>query len=345
MLKIKALKQALLACLILSALLAGCRGAPAAPPTPQAPAAEAETATPAIPPTPTPQPGVTVLVAPAETDPAVLNAIQALLTDLSQTAGQNLELRGDLQPGDLQAEMKQIFFLTPPANLQDLLNTAPQSQFVVVSETDLEQAANLSIIRLHPEKQAFLAGFAAVTIANDWRAAALMPADEPLGKLKSTAFIKGGQYFCGLCNSYYSPIVRFPLVSQLPQGSPPDQWLAAADQLNQSFIYLYYVSPEAASLDLLYTLATRSVLLLGGQTPPDEVRSLYAATIRFDLTEPLSALWPAVSSGQGGQSLEANLILTDINPDVFSPGKQAFVQKALEDLQAGYIYPLDPLAE
>jgi hypothetical protein len=345
MLKIRRLRQALLAFFIVSALLAGCRGAPAEQPTPEAPTIAPATAIPTEAPTAAPLPGVILLVAGAETDAGLLNAAQTRLNELAQSAGLSLETRPDLQPGDLKPEWKVVVFLTPPANLQDLLNAAPQTQFVVASESDLGPAGNLSVVRLRPENQAFMAGYASVVIANDWRAAGLLPLDEPLGTLKSTAFVKGGQYFCGLCNSYYSPIVRFPIFSQLPKGSAPEQWLAAADELNQSYIFLYYISPEAASVDLMYTLATRGVFLVGGQTPPDEVRSLYAATIRYNLADALSSLWPAVNSGQGGQNVEAGLELADINPDILTPGKQMLIEQTLADLQAGLVYPLDPLAE
>lgn len=286
-----------------------------------------------------------MLVTAGETDTSLAAAVQAQLDELARSVGQSLEIRSDVQPADLQPEWKHIIFLAPPANLQNLLNAAPETQFVVASEVELNQAANLSVIRQYPEELAFIAGYAAVVIANDWRAAALLPSDEPLGSVKSTAFVKGGQYFCGLCNSYYSPVVRFPIYSQLPGSSAPGQWLTAADELNQSYIYLYYVSPEAASPDLMYTLAIRGVILLGSQTPPPEVKNLYAGTIRYNLTEALSAIWPSISSGQGGQIVKANLEIVDINQDIFSPGKQMFVQKTLEDLQAGLIYPLDPLAE
>ncbi len=112
-----------------------------------------------------------------------------------------------------------------------------------------------------------------------------------------------------------------------------------------SYVYAYYVAPEAASPDLMYTLATRSVILLGGQSPTPEIINLYAATIRYNLTDALNTIWPAVSSGQGGQAVKASVELADINAAIFSPGKQAMVQTVLDDLQAGLIYPLDPLVE
>ncbi|MCD4673978.1 MAG: hypothetical protein K8R77_15050 [Anaerolineaceae bacterium] len=345
MVKTKSLTQILLVCMIVLSLFTGCRSAPVEEPTPLPPTSVPPTAIPTEAPTPTPVPGVTVLVTAGQTDASLAAAVQAQLDELARSVRQSLEVRGEIQPGDILPEWKHIIFLAPPANLQDLLNAAPETQFVVVSEVELNQTANLSVIRLQPEKQAFMAGYMAVIIANDWRAAGLLPADEPLGLVKSTAFVKGGQYFCGLCNSYYSPVVRFPIYYSIPANSAPGQWLGGADELALNYIYVYYVAPEAASPDLMYTLATRSVILLGGQTPTPEIVNLYAATIRYNLTDALNSIWPAVSSGQGGQIVKANLEIVDINQDIFSPGKQILVQKTLDDLQAGLIYPLDPLAE
>jgi hypothetical protein len=344
--KIRPLSQALLGSFFVAALLlAGCNPVPDVSSTPSAPAAPPSTAVPAEMPTPTALPGVTVLVTGAQTDPGQLTAVQSRLSELAQAAGQALETRPDLQPADLQPEWKQVIFLNAPANLQDFLNAAPETRFVSVSQGDLTPTDNLSVIQTRPEYQAFMAGYASVVIANDWRAAGLLPADEPLGGLTAAAYVKGGQYFCGLCNSFYSPIARFPLYSQLPAGSAPDQWLAAADELNLKYVYLYYVSPEAANADMMYTLASRGVFLLGAQTPPDEVRSLYAATIRFNLADALSSLWPTLSSGQPGQSVLAAVEITDINAEILTPGKQMLIEQTLQDLQAGYIYPLDPLVE
>ncbi len=346
MTKLKTPAQILLVCILFLSLLTGCNNTPAEEPTPTPPPpAEIPTDVPTAEPSPTPLPGMTVLVTAGETDTAQTAAVQAQLEGLAQSSGQSLEVRAEINPADILPEWKQIILLAPPANLPDLLNAAPQAQFIVVSEMDLTPASNLNVIRTYPEEQAFIAGFAAVVIANDWRAAALLPSDEPLGALKATAFVKGGQYFCGLCNSYYSPVVRFPIYYQLPANSAPGQWLAGADELALSYVYVYYVAPEAASGDLLYTLATRSVILLGGQSPTPEIINLYAATIRFNLTEALNNIWPAVSSGQGGQEVKAGVELADINAAIFSSGKQAMVQTVLDDLQAGLIYPLDPLVE
>jgi len=345
MAKFKPPAQILLVCIFILSLLTGCKPSPAEEPTPIPPTDVPPTAVPTEAPTATPVPGVTVLVTAGATDANLVAATQAQLEGLAQSIGQSLEVRGDVGPGDILPEWKHVVFLSPPANLQDILNAAPQTQFIVVSEIELTPASNLSVIREFPEEQAFIAGYAAVVIANDWRAAALLPSDEPLGALKATGFLKGGQYHCGLCNSYYSPVVRFPIYYSIPANSAPGQWLGGADELALSYVYVYYVAPEAASPDLLYTLATRSVILLGGQTPPPEVVNLYAATIRFNLADALNSIWPAVSSGQGGQAVKASVELADINAAIFSPGKQAYVQKVIEDLGAGLIYPLDPLVE
>jgi hypothetical protein len=345
MIKLKNPAKILLVCIFTLTLLTGCNNTPAEEPTPLPPTDMPPTAVPTAEPTATPMPGVTVLVTAGETDAAQTVAVQAQLEGLAQSSGQSLEVRAEINPADILPEWKKIVLLAPPANLPDLLNAAPQAQFIVVSEMELTPGANLSVIRAYPEEQAFIAGYAAVVIANDWRAAALIPSDEPLGALKTTAFVKGGQYFCGLCNSYYSPVVRFPIYYSIPANSAPGQWLGGADELALSYVYAYYVAPEAASPDLMYTLATRSVILLGGQSPTPEIINLYAATIRYNLTDALNTIWPAVSNGQGGQAVKASIELADINAAIFSPGKQAMVQTVLDDLQAGLIYPLDPLVE
>ena len=78
---------------------------------------------------------------------------------------------------------------------------------------------------------------------------------------------------------------------------------------------------------------------MGGTPPYPEIRERWAATISFDITGALRQLWPQVISGQGGQEVDAPLVITDINPGYLPPGKLEWVDIVVQDLQAGLIYP------
>lgn len=207
----------LLAAALLALLLSGCTAASPTPivSTPEQPATPATTPTSTPEPSPTPQPGKALLYAPVGFD---VQAVQSLLTEQIAQAGLTLETVTE-PPTGLGQEVKLVVMLTPPANLADLLSAAPQAQFVVVSGADLPPAGNLSVIRQRQEYQAFLGGFLSTLLSTDWRAAALVPADGPLGTNLQDAFVNGGRYFCGACAPGWPLGVYFPQVSALPAAS------------------------------------------------------------------------------------------------------------------------------
>jgi hypothetical protein len=271
--------------------------------------------------------------------------LQSLLQGLSQQAGLQLETRVDLQPADLSTGTRVVVFLSPPVNLNDLLAAAPQTQFVVVSPTDLNPAANLSVIRQRIENQAFLAGFISVLLSNDWRAGGLLPEDGPLGGLLQDAFVNGGHYFCGVCSSGWPLGISYPVVASLPSASDGAAWqTAGAGLFDTQKVEVYYISPEAARAEVLDDLSGKvqfetTLTLVGGQTPPDTIRSQWAATVTFDLAGPLQQIWPDVLAGKGSAALEAPLKLDDINPDLLGAGRLRLVNELMAEIAAGRVSP------
>ena len=234
------------------------------------------------------------------------------------------------------------FFLPNLADkLSEALAAAPQVQFVVVSEHELGMASNLNVIRWNVEDQAFMAGYISTLIASDWRAAALLPSEEPAASTLEQAYLNGGHYFCGICNSYYAPIKRFPLSTRLPAGSDAAYWQTVYTELQNNVIYVFYVAPDVAEPDLLRFLAQQSMILVGGKTPPDEVRSQWAVTVSQDLQTPLINLWGDLLNGIGGQQVNAEVVLSDLNENYLTTGKQRLIEEVRQALLDGKIYPLD----
>jgi hypothetical protein len=273
---------------------------------------------------------------------AAASELRNAVEGLTGEAGMQFEVAPAIQPQDVQPEWKVVVFGAAPPNLADYAAAAPQTQFVAVSTGGIEPAANVSLIETRREYIAFTAGFIAVLVADDWRSGGLLPNDTPLGAGLEDAFRNGGLYFCGTCNTYYAPFVRFPLTASMPSGTDSAGWQSAMAEMDQSFIYALYLAPEAASPELLSTLAARGLILFGSAAPPPEVQSLWAVTIAADAPAALRELWPQLLAGQGGQRISAAINLTDINPQYLTPGKQRQVEMMLDDLLAGFIDPYTP---
>jgi len=328
--------------LLVLVLLAACGGkAPEAIATPTVPPLPTDTPAP----TATPLPNKIALIAPPEISPAQSQAVQTALNELASPAGFVLETLPEIQPADLSnGGWKMAFFLTTPGNLTDLLNAAPQVQFAVVSRTELPASANLTTILTSPENEAFLAGFLSVVTATDWRAAGLFPADGD-GPARQEAYLNGAHYYCGICNPFFAPAVRFPVSYALPGSAGAGEWQAAADELAKNVVYLMYVSPEAASAELLTYLASKNMMLVGSQTPPQELKPYWVATVHQDLAASFRDVFPAMQEGRGGQVVNAALELTDVNEGLISAGKQGLVNQAQETLIKGLVMAADPPIE
>ncbi|MCC6147357.1 MAG: hypothetical protein IT308_07300 [Anaerolineaceae bacterium] len=320
--------------------LAGCNTA--APAGPTAVPTAAMPATPTTPPTATPLPEKVVLVGGQEESFA---AVQALVQELADRDGFVFETMPALDAGMIAPEWKIAVFLSLPGNLPDLLSAAPQTQFVVISPADIQSGANLTVIRIRRELEVFTAGYTTALAGYDWRTAGLLPSDTPMGEVLSDAFRNGQLYLCGTCTPYYAPFAKFPLVKMLPSAASPLDWQTAMQEMALSYIYSVYVAPEAATPELYSYLITLNVPITGGMPPPDEVRPLYAASIRSDVLTPLQEVWAELLAGQGGKTLNAAIQLSDVNPDLLSPGRQMQIEKMIEDLTSGWINPFSPALE
>lgn len=346
-------KMLLLCLLAASLVMVSCSPSAAPLPTPQ-PATPAATelmsaASPTPQPSPTSLPGKVVLVTgPGAVDPSV----QAALAELSSAAGLTLETRPSLQKEDLTPEMGMVVSLDASLNAAELAAAAPQTQFIAVSGADVPGAANLTVIRRRPEQQAFIAGFISVLLSTDYRAGGLIPADGPLGAGLQDAFENGAQYYCGVCAPGY-PLVYYPLVAALPAASDGSGWqAAAAGMYDTQKVEVYYLSAEAARPEVFAYLQGRAqperpdklVLIVGEQTPPEELKGQWAATVRFDLASGLRQAWPDVLAGKGGKVLDAPLMVE--NPgegssgeSLLGEGRLRLVNDLMNELKAGTVFP------
>jgi len=319
-------------------LFSGCRSnlltQPTATPTPE------PTATATLPPTPTPLPDMVVLA--ASGSESSFQTAQSTLQQLAENSGMVFETRPGIETGEITANFKVAVFLDVPGNLPDLLAAAPETQFLVISPVDIQTSPNLTVIRARRENEAFAAGYATALVGYDWRTAGLLPADTALGASLADAFRNGQSFLCGTCTPYYAPFAAFPLVEALPSASTAADWQAGMQEILQSYVYSLYISPEAASPELYNFLTTLNLPIVGGAAPPQEIRPLYAATISTDIATPLRDVWENLINSQGGKSINANIQISDVNPDLLTPGRQMDTERMIQDLTNGLIDPLTP---
>jgi hypothetical protein len=286
-----------------------------------------------------------VLTSDAGASSADLQKAETVLTDLAARGNMTLVKVDRLTSSDLTADVKVVVWIGLAEGIAELAAGAPQVQFVAITSNALEPAKNLNIIHIRPENAVFIAGYISTLIAPDWRGAGLLPSDGPLGDQIQAVFSNGGRFFCGRCAPAYAPVVLFPVSAALPGNSPASAWQAAFDELNKNIIEVIYISNKAASPELLSALSEKGMILIGSQPPAADLQSAWAATVSIDGISQLETLWPDLLANKPGRSLDAPVILSDIDPAKLSPGRQELVNAMIENLQTGRVNPFSVAPE
>ena len=305
-----------------------------------------EAATATLPPvedtaTPEPEPVRVVLVGSQETTPQFFAQAQLVLNELAASAGLAFEVHSTAGELNLNNSSGVVVFLETPPDLEALVSASSGVHFVVISAQDRAPAENLSVVRLHPDREAFLAGYLTTLIAPDWRAGALLPSDSAIGADLSVAFQNGGWYLCGICATQFAPYTSFPIVAAMPANSDAASWQYGMQELEKLVTYTLYVAPEAASMEVFALLAGKGIVLVGGQTPPQEILPLWAATVTQDVAQPLRQVFAGAISGQAGRLVDATLMVTDVNPELYSEGRQRLVNELIPALEDGSVFTLN----
>jgi hypothetical protein len=273
-------------------------------------------------------------------DAGLANQLQTALEEPITSTGLRWQVRQRLAPEDMVQELRLVIVLPPDPGVAELAASAPNTHFLAVGIAGLQPGQNLSLIGaqgVSSDQAGFMAGVIAAIITPDWRVGTISTSDTAGGVAARQGFINGAIYFCGLCRPAYPPFYEYPVYVELPTGSTTAEWQAAADFLIEGYVRTAYIYPEAGDESLRSYLAEKGVKLIGSEPPPAGLESSWVASLRPD---PLPAVYegvPALLSGENGIDLPATLKIMDINPDLFSVGRQRLAEEIMADLLAGYI--------
>lgn len=293
-----------------------------------------------------------ILLAPPGADPALISEIQAVMQDLSLKSALVFEQRPELTQADLQSTAIRLVVVTglDDSIIAGLSSAAPHVQFLVVGSSGLPLGANLSLVRIRdysPDVKAFLAGYIAAAVTTDWRVA-VVSETSPAGKAARNGFTNGVYFFCGLCRSLYPPfpIPAYPLYWELQPGASQADWDPAIAFFKTWQVQTIYLSRPLAEEGTLLMLTAAGFNLISDSNTATGIQDRWIATISSaNPAEAVSSLWADLLAGKGGASFDLPLIFTQINPTLFSPGKQDYVADMLADLLTGLIDTgVDPIS-
>jgi hypothetical protein len=299
--------------------------------------------------TATPSTPLAILVIPPDLDPALYDLYQSTVYNLAQQAGFRFQVRNTLSDLDLEPALRVVIALPPDPGpgIAALAAAAPQTQFLAINIPGLTAGGNISVLAndVQTDIVAFMAGYIGAMIIDDYRIGMIYP-DGNAGALSALdAYTNGMVYFCGTCQKYYlyqdeyGNALDFPQSIQIPAEEPPANYGGYAVYLIQrrkvNYIYVY---PDVATPELLAYIGSSGAVQVGS-TPQGGIPLYWAASIGADTIGAIQAAWPNLVAGQGGQAVQSPLTLTDVDPNLFSPGKQAQAEGVLADLLAGRISP------
>ena len=306
-------------------------------PNPTATVTQVPTSTP----TATPQPPVAVLLASPQADQGWVNQLQTALNDIVVGASLRWQVRQQLTRTDLGPEVRLVVAVPPDPGLAELISAAPNTQFFALGLSGLEPAPNLTILDLDQrlDQQGFIAGFIAAMLSDDWRVGAISLSDTVAGKSARTGFLNGVVYFCGLCRPAHPPFYEYPLYIELPATATSPEWQEAANYMVDHYAQSVYVYPSAGDAGMLSILADSKVNIISSGNPPNTAKSAWVVSLTTDALPLIQSELAGLLDGSlsGGQTLLVPIQFTQINPVVFTPGKQRLAQQVLSDLQSGFI--------
>jgi hypothetical protein len=289
------------------------------------------TATPVVP--------LAILVMPADLDKSISDAYQKEVYDLAQGSGLRFQVRNTLTAANMEPGLQIAIVLPPDPGIAALAAAAPKVQFLAINLPGVTAGGNISVLgsSSQADVSAFVAGYAAAMISDDFHSGMLVPQGNPDAQRAMVAFRNGASYYCGLCQPFYYVPFTYPQFQEIPTSEDKTHYPAYANLLLvQSKVYTLYLYPDIAIKELTDYLGTTGNQVIGTSLPNPKPAG-WVMTIRPDETKAIHNAWPVLVAGKGGQNVQSPLGLQDVNPDLLSPGKQRLVQQVLDDLQAGRI--------
>ena len=299
------------------------------------------TDTPIIPPTLTATPTVplAILVLPADLDTDTSDLYQKTVYDLAQASGLRFQVRNTLTVADLEPGLQVVIALPPDPGIVALAAAAPQVQVRAINMQGVTAGGNISVLGSSSQSEiaAFLAGYTAALITDDYRIGMMIPKNNADAVRALNAYATGRTFYCGTCRPFYYLNWSFPQYVEIPAEEDKANYDAYADILMLQYkvrtIYLY---PDIAIPDLYNYIGTTGIYMIGTITPEQRPAG-WVMTISPDVIKAIQNAWPQLIAGQGGITVQSPLGLSDVDPLLLSPGRQRLVQQVLDDLQAGRI--------
>ncbi len=271
-------------------------------------------------------------------DPGIIE-FRDEVVDLAYQSGLGLENLTTMQENDFQSDVTLVFLLEADPGVAELASGHPDVQFVIVGLPGIAASNNISVLDTQdrrPDHQAFVAGFIAAMVADDWRAGVVSIGSGAENEAIQTGFINGARYFCGLCRPAFPPFYEYPQSFQLDTGG--EDWGSLAALIQENRLGVIYLAPLEVFQSNVQEDLQLNIAIIGDGARPDAVpESQWLATIRYSAINSLRTVWEDLLGGRGGLTLHWELKIIDVNRDLLSEGRERAARGLIDDMEAGFV--------
>ncbi len=278
-----------------------------------------------------------LLILPADLDPVLVQQAQAAIGDLAASTGIVFQSQPDLQSADLPQDLAYLVWLGAPSaeDLTAATTLASTARIVAPGVDGYSPQPNLTLLQPPPDadlQSAFLAGFTAALITEDYRVASLVEDSSDRATAVADAFRAGAEYYCGLCRPERPPFEAYPLTFSytFTSGSP-------ASLLSGTGVQTVFLPPELAEAHTVADLADAGITLVGTIPPPPEASQHWAATFQPAPLAAVEAAWPEITGSSPPATVTMPITVQDVNDSLLSQGRLRLVIQTQNDIAMGLI--------
>jgi len=212
-----------------------------------------------------------------------------------------------------------------------------ETNFIVVSSKTFELPPNVIQIRTAKSDLYFVAGYVSAQIADDWRVGALLPAESIEGSQLSEIFSNGTKFLCGLCAPLYAPVVFFPTIAIVGDGSDVNAINSSYGEIAINRPNTIFIPSDFLNDDLAINLKQNGHIILSDISTDTSKNELMDIRIGFNVSEALNKILDSKIE-PGTTIINSKILVEDIN-NLLSKGKIDYLNIMLSDLNQGFISP------
>ena len=216
-----------------------------------------------------------------------------------------------------------------------------ETNFILVSSKTYDLPKNVIQIQTSLSNLYFVAGYVSAQIADDWRVGAILPAESIDGSQLSDIFSNGTKFLCGLCAPLYAPVVFFPTIAIVSDGSDINAINSSYGEIAINRPNTIFIPSEFLFNDVAVNLKQNGHIILSDISHDSSKNDLMDIRIGFNVSDALNKILDSKIE-PGTTIINAKILVQDMN-NLLSKGKIDYLNIMITDLNQGYISPFKVL--